>query len=299
MRGQWAVDGGNWQVTGQTQVNLEPGVYVPRMGFAGPYLERKKIVCDALLPLEDAVSGRVVEGIRVFRASEAKFRKFGLIHKRGVLLEGEPGSGKTATTYLVGEQIVEDGGVVLFPTIYQRQHIRLLAEGLKMVRNMEPKMLILVVIEDLDKIVALDESQKGVLTDLLAILDGEDQINNVVFLATTNFIGKLDARIRNRPSRFDEVIPCPPLTPKAREQYLRHFLPEGHDEELRRWVRITEGLYPAHLKEFFISVHVTGHDEKEVLERVRSMAGDVAVKELTEADYEEIMLIEDRLEATK
>ena len=42
-------------------------------------------------------------------------------------------------------------------------------------------------------------------SEYLSLLDGENQIGNVVYVATTNYPEKLDKRFTDRPSRFDVV----------------------------------------------------------------------------------------------
>lgn len=107
---------------------------------------------------------------------------------------------------------------------------------------------------------------------LLALLDGENQIANVVHVATTNYVEELGARIVNRPSRFDEVKKIGMPNPQARTEYFTHTAGMDIDQaELQRWVLDTEGMSIAHLRELVVAVFCLGRGYEETLERLRKM----------------------------
>lgn len=106
---------------------------------------------------------------------------------------------------------------------------------------------------------------------MLALLDGESQISNVCNIATTNYPGKLGARIINRPSRFDERIYVGMPSPEAREVYLRNVAPEINDQTLVRWVADTDKMSVAHLKELAVAILCLDQDYDDVIKRLRSM----------------------------
>jgi SpoVK/Ycf46/Vps4 family AAA+-type ATPase len=87
---------------------------------------------------------------------------------------------------------------------------------------------IVVMIEDIDAIV----DKKGE-SAMLALLDGELQIDNVVFVATTNYPERLDKRLVNRPSRFDEIIKIGMPSAAARAQYIINKVPRLAPEGFR------------------------------------------------------------------
>jgi hypothetical protein len=107
--------------------------------------------------------------------------------------------------------------------------------------------------------------------EILSLLDGEFQIDNVVNLATTNFPEVLGARIVNRPSRFDERILVDMPSAAARMKYLQHATSEDDVDEatLRRWVKETEGMSVAHLRELVVAVYCLGQPYDSVLDRRR------------------------------
>ena len=109
--------------------------------------------------------------------------------------------------------------------------------------------------------------------DMLAMLDGDLQIDNVVFIATTNYPEKLDKRLVNRPSRFDVVRKIGMPTAEARAVYLaaRNKRLVDDDDEMDRWVDATEGYSIAHLKELIVSVEALGQGFDTTIARLNIM----------------------------
>lgn len=135
-------------------------------------------------------------------------------------------------------------------------------------RRIEPERPLICVLEDINEMV----DQYGEHA-LLALLDGETQIDNVVFVATTNYPERLDQRLVNRPSRFDEIIKIGMPSAEARSVYFRARLNkmELSDGKLAEWVKDTEGLSIAHLKEIVVAVYCLGREYAETLKRLKSM----------------------------
>jgi SpoVK/Ycf46/Vps4 family AAA+-type ATPase len=130
------------------------------------------------------------------------------------------------------------------------------------------------VLEDLDAIV-----ERCGESELLSLLDGEGQIDNVVFIATTNYPERLDPRIVNRPSRFDRVVKIGMPTKAARKMYIASRL--GDDfADLELWSAETKDLSIAHIKEIIVSVHCLGLTFEDTLARVKLMKNVVANDEL-------------------
>jgi SpoVK/Ycf46/Vps4 family AAA+-type ATPase len=83
-------------------------------------------------------------------------------------------------------------------------------------------------------------------------------VDNIVYIATTNYPEKLQERITNRPSRFDRRYQVELPSADIREAYLRAKLKEDDLEkiDLPAWLELTEGMSLSHLKELVISVIV-------------------------------------------
>ena len=242
---------------------LPSGIYRVDSDPMGPFFIRTKVVTDNLIELDDAATTRVLGSIRTFWKSREEYVKRGVLYKRGLLLWGPAGSGKTATLALLMRDLLRMDGLVFIC-----QHPEMLSAMLAVLRRIEPERNVIVVLEDIDELV-----QRFGEHDILALLDGESQIDNVVNIATTNYPERLGARIINRPSRFDERILVDMPNKNAREKYLRHITKNESmtEEVLEDWVRQTDGFSVAHLRELVVAVFCLKQPFEDVLERLSKM----------------------------
>lgn len=262
---QWgALPNGIYRPSGPQCGTLLSGTYSIGMSSVGVFFERVKVVTDTLIELDDAVNKRVLRGMEKFWRSQPEYTKRGIVYKRGVLLWGPPGGGKTATVALLSNYLIGQDGLVILgggPPAWT-------IAGLSVLRKIEPKRNIIVIMEDIDEMLRNFPEH-----DLLALLDGENQVENVVMIATTNYPEKLGARIINRPSRFDERIFVDMPNEIAREKYLRHATryEKIEDVQLLEWVQLTQGFSVAHLRELVVAVFCLQQPVEEVLDRLKGM----------------------------
>jgi hypothetical protein len=262
---QWLISAGDTYISSQRTINNLPvGSYSAAIDDYGRvHLQKVVMVTDELLRLPDSASAKVLNSIDIFWSARDKFISRKQLHKRGIILWGPPGSGKTVTVMLLIENIIKRGGIVL---ICKNPNIA--SEALRIIRLIEPSRPLIVVEEDIDELIN-NYGESGILS----LLDGENQINNVVHLATTNYPERLDSRIVNRPSRFDEVIKIGMPSIEARRFYLRTRVSqdEMNDEDLEKWVIDTHDLSVAHLKELVIAIFCLGREYDETIERLKKM----------------------------
>jgi hypothetical protein len=261
---QWALGGnGRFSPIGSTAAALPAGIYEP---FAIPSawgVERLNISSDEIYELPDMATEMVLREAETFWSNEHKYRKHNLLFKRGLILYGPAGSGKTVTIKLLMNKLVADGGIVLVVG-----NIPLSIMCLKAIRRVEPKRNIITVFEDIDEIIHVN-GEAGVLS----MLDGENNIDRVLNLASTNYPERLGARIINRPSRFDRRVFVGMPSAEAREAYLCKATGEDLAPELmKQWVEDTKDLSIAHLRELVAAVYCLEQPYAEVIERLTSMA---------------------------
>jgi ATP-dependent 26S proteasome regulatory subunit len=238
-----------WQPSSTTTARLAPAVYrvIPTPG--GPALTAMEPKHDKIVICEDGISEHLEKGIECFWSKRDTYREFGMLHKRGYLLEGPPGTGKTMASTLLAERIVKHGAASIFHNY--RLELHWLNSMLQTIRSIQPDLPLLVVMEDLNAVCEVNDVER-----VLALLDGDNQVDNVVYVATTNFLKELDSRITNRPSRFDEVVHVGAPTRAARLSYLKQIVPAAHadDGKLQEMAKESEGLMMAHLRELVVPI---------------------------------------------
>jgi ATP-dependent 26S proteasome regulatory subunit len=260
---------------------LTPGVYeISISQNIGLFFERIPVRSEGLLRFPDTNSDKVVAEIQKFWNREDIFNEYGLTYKRGILLYGPPGSGKSCTIQLIMEDVVSRCGIVL-----KFNDPNLFIDGMRIFRQIQPDAPVVVIMEDIDS--TLEQFSE---TEILNILDGVNEVNKVVFLATTNYPERLGPRIVNRPSRFDKRFRIGYPSALSRKMYFEHII--AHDQESRlkekiselkidldQWVADTDGMSIAHLKELFIQVVILGDSYEESIETLRSMTETIEDKD--------------------
>lgn len=247
---------------------LSPGLYEIRSTPSGVlYFDHVAVATENLLHFPDTASHAVVEEIQKFWDREEMFREHRLAFKRGMLLWGPPGSGKTCTIKLAIRDLIQRRGIVV-----KFCHPSIFAEGMRIFREIQPKTPVIVLMEDIDSIL-----EHFCESDVINILDGVDMIEKVVFLATTNYPERLGARILNRPSRFDKRFKIGMPSAASRKIYLESLLKGKmrRDVNLERWVRDTDGFSIAHLKELFVAVCFLGDTYEAALRTLQEMSNQI------------------------
>lgn len=269
---QWATtDDKIYQPVGRSETNLPPGAYNIINHQGSIYFGKFDIRVDDLLQLPGTVLGEVVSEIGNFWDLYDHYKSYGIAHRRGILIGGPAGSGKSCTLKLVAADVIKRGGIVI---PYENPNI--LLEGMKRFREIQPDTPVVILMEDLESI--LNSSRSG-QSAVLNLLDGvmSDAWDRVVFMATTNYFEHLERRITNRPSRFDRVFTIENPTKEARLQYLQYLfrgksVPDGF--VLDKVASDTEKLSFAHLKELVTAVAIMKNPYKKVLEALHQMAQD-------------------------
>ena len=248
----------------QTSTNkLLPGIYgCDRHSSLGWYFIKKKNETDSLVTLPDSASAEIIDEITEFHKIRTKFKKLGFLYKRGILLWGPPGSGKTTTIQLLIKKVItEMNGVAVYVA-----SPRIAAGCLELLRDIEPSRQVIMIMEDLDSLVT-EYGDAG----FLSLLDGETQIDNIIFIATTNYPEKLDKRFVDRPSRFDTVKFIGMPNSASREKYLISKDPTLTNNELKLFVEKTRGFSVAHLRELIILTRVFGRNLEESIAKLELM----------------------------
>lgn len=259
----WASIGGErFVATGTTRDKLRAGVYQLYSTERGIVFQRQNMVNDDLISTNNSEMDKVLKEVESFWGLEENFRHYGFLQKRGILLWGRQGCGKSAIVQLIAESVVKNDGIVLLCNCNPE-----LTEGaLNVFREVENKRNLVCVFEDIEAII----ETKAKENKLLSILDGEVQVDKVLNIATTNYPQKLDPRIVGRPRRFDRLIEIQPPDENMRRQFFKKKL-NMSDDQLDVWVERTEGMSFASLSEAVISVCCLGNDFDETINRLNDL----------------------------
>jgi SpoVK/Ycf46/Vps4 family AAA+-type ATPase len=261
---QWKlVQAGVFEVCGVTAEQLPAGAYGCTLNQYGEVqLIARDLQVDDLIDFADSLPSKILREIESFWDLGEKFQKHGYLHRRGYLLYGPQGSGKSSVVHQVVHRIIKAGHVAVFC-----EHPGFLTRAMEVFRKIEPERPVVCLFEDIDAIIETHGD-----SELLQWLDGSHQINKVINIATTNYPERLDRRIVSRPRRFDRIIKIEAPTAAIRETYLSRKLPDlVLNSQMKRWVEMTEGLSFAALAELVISVACLGNSLEETVNLLRQL----------------------------
>jgi len=240
---------------------------------------------DAIIDLPSPEFKRLTSEMINFLRPEtrAKFADKGFLYKRSALLYGNPGTGKTVLVNRVIQEVVKNGGVVIFGT-----DPRLIPKAFAVLDDLQPETMALVVLEEFDEMIK--QYGEGIFLNLL---DGEVQKQNVMYLATTNYLSKVPKRMI-RPGRMSSILEVKYPNTACRRQYLG--LKMGLDfAPLNDWVQSTNGLSVDELKEVVQSVYIFEEEIGDVVSRIKKTRDFTPIEEsedlFDDEDYDEKGLI--------
>jgi ATP-dependent 26S proteasome regulatory subunit len=165
--------------------------------------------------------------------------------KRGLLLHGPPGTGKTHTVRYLTSRLT--GSTVILLT---GRSIRFIDAAAALARRLQPSV---VVLEDVD-LVATDRDYtpdgNPLLFSLLDAMDGVGADADVTFVLTTNRADILETALADRPGRVDLAIEIPRPDAGCRERLFRVYIRDlAADADLDPVVAGTEGVTASFVKE--------------------------------------------------
>lgn len=239
---------------------MEPGVYtVEYSRDIGLFCKKINTKSDELFMFSDSITTNLFEEISLFWSKAELYKQNNLIHKRGILLEGFPGTGKSSIISLLSDEIINKGGVVFKVTGFRNldNYINFMRSNF---RKIQPETPVITILEDLDQ-------YEEVEVELLDFLDGKTHLNHHVLIATTNNTEHIPDTFL-RPSRIDLKIEVPLPCEQTRKEYFK--FKEVPEEDLELLVKESKGCSLADLKELYICIYLLDYSIKEAIQKVVS-----------------------------
>ena len=290
---QYKQKGDGYYPIQSTIKTIPAGFYKPAQdSYSGEYfLQSKKIITPKLYMLPNEAKGIIVDDIQRFWKSENRYRKFKSVYKRNILLYSVPGNGKTCLINILCQELIDkyDGIIICIDT---QRELEFYSKVMGKFRQIEPNRKIITIIEDFERL-AKDEYFSALL---LQILDGNEQLDSIVTIATTNYPETLEKRFTCRPSRFNLVLEYKKPTKEVREFYITNKLKDGGidveseevKKDIQRYVEKTEGYTFDFVKEVVQGIYIDDIDEETVFDRINKAIEHNGIYKVTEDDGKRI-----------
>ncbi|MDO3408704.1 ATP-binding protein [Saccharibacillus sp. CPCC 101409] len=222
---------------------------------------------DVILP--EPLKKEIYRSLDQFFESDRTFyHKHNLPFKRGILLYGRPGNGKTTLVKSIAGSVP---GPAAYWQITEYTSSGSVQEVFETAARLAPMVL---VIEDIDSM------PQGVRSFFLNTLDGATSKEGIFLIGTTNYPEKIDPGLMNRAGRFDRSYEISLPDADLRRMFLerRGLLEFVPPEELDRAISLTKGFSMAQLGELYVSAALEWNErgEADIAAIVKSMGGEMS-----------------------
>ena len=164
----------------------------------------RKFGWDDLI-LSDKIKTQIQMNLKNLIEYREVYKKNGLQVKRGLILAGEPGTGKTVLAKILCNTI---DWTFVWVTSKNLESPKRVAQIVELCRDLSPAILFL---EDIDLFGGSREQNHNpmMLGELLNQLDGVEENTDIIVIGSTNNKEVLEKALVSRPGRFDKVIDFP------------------------------------------------------------------------------------------
>ena len=211
--------------------------------------------------MKEEVKNNIINHLDNFIKAEHIYKNNNVIYKTGILLYGEPGTGKSS---LIRSIVTHTGAVCLnvrsvSPSIInatindfrRKSLVNAVGQPFDTLNINFATVPIIILIEELDKQIESfsslgkaysgssdhDRSKavEGRIDTVLQMLDGINSPSNVIFIATTNYMNNIP-KAMIRPGRFDLVLEIDRITPDLAEDMIRDMCPFNNMNDYKEFI---------------------------------------------------------------
>ena len=204
----------------------------------------------------DSVKQELIEAVEWPLKFPESFIRLGIKPPKGVLLYGPPGTGKTLLAKAVANESEANFIQIKGPSLLS-MWVGKSEEGMRKVferaRQVAP---CIIFFDEIDSLAGRRGIEQGtrvteqVLNQLLAEMDGLEELQNVIIIGATNRPDMLDPAIL-RPGRFDRLVLVSPPTKEGRLEILKIHtknMPLSKDVSIEKIAELTEGYVGADIE---------------------------------------------------
>lgn len=243
--------------------------------YGGVNIERPELSWDDII-LPSDMKAEIKQNIEGFMNGEGLYRRLNIPYKRGFLFTGLPGNGKTMLLKVIASNYKS------IPFIYfkfdngsDNDDIDIV---FKKAKDLAPS---IICFEDIDSLFKSEIT----LSHFLNKLDGFEERDGTLILATTNHPEEIDPALTSRPSRFDRVWMLNNPDYNCRKIFIQsHFNGLFSDSLIESIASRTEGFSMAYLKELYITASMLAinkgldfPEENELMESLRVLTSQVKI----------------------
>jgi transitional endoplasmic reticulum ATPase len=218
--------------------------------------------------IDPSMKKDIIRDVESFFSSQSTYTKYNIPWKRGIILHGIPGCGKTISIKALMNSVRQRKVANLYVKSFKASGCQSDQASIRQIftkaRAVAPALLIF---EDLDSLVT-DELRSFFLNEV----DGVEDNSGILIIGSTNHIDRLDTSITRRPSRFDRKFHFKAPSEAERNLYAQYWQQklksnediDFSDEVCRVVAESTEGFTFAYLKELFVQtllMHITGNSD--------------------------------------